>query len=67
MFSVSNLRVIKGASGVRFGPEGLGGAVIVEADPMKLGQPFYLKLNSGYETNGKGINLGFNLGQGHKI
>lgn len=66
MSSVSNLRVIKGASGVRFGPEGLGGAVIVEADPMKLSQPFYLKLNTGYETNGKGTNLGFNLGQGYK-
>lgn len=64
MSSISNLRVIKGASGVRFGPEGLGGALIVEADQMKLNQPFYFNLNSGYETNGKGQNYGLKIGKG---
>ena len=66
MSSVSNLRVVKGSSGVRFGPEGLGGALIVEPDPMKLRQPFYINLNSGYETNGRGQNFGFKTGQGFK-
>ena len=66
MASVSNLRVVKGSSGVRFGPEGLGGALIVEADPMKLNQPFYFNLNSGYMTNGRGQNFGFKTGQGFK-
>ena len=44
--SVDRISVIKGSSGVRFGPEALGGAIIVEPDPMKLRQPFYIKINS---------------------
>ena len=40
--AAEGVSVIKGSSGVRFGPEALGGAVIVEPDPMKLNDPFYL-------------------------
>ena len=47
--SVERISVIKGSSGVRFGPEALGGAIIVEPDPMKLRQPYYLNINSGYQ------------------
>ena len=64
--SVDRISVIKGSSGVRFGPEALGGAVIVEPDPMKLRQPFYIKINSGYQSNGKGSNLSIKTGNGYK-
>ena len=64
--SVDRISVIKGSSGVRFGPEALGGAIIVEPDPMKLRQPFYIKINSGYQSNGKGSNLSIKTGNGYK-
>ena len=38
--SVERISVLKGSSGVRFGPEALGGAIIVEPDPMDLRKPY---------------------------
>ena len=64
--SISNISVIKGASGVRFGPEALGGVIIVEPDPMKLNNPYYINISSGYQTNGKGKNFNFKAGNGYK-
>ena len=64
--SVDRISVLKGSSGVRFGPEALGGAIIVEPNPMKLEDPYYLSINSGYQTNGKGTNLSVNTGKGFK-
>ena len=43
--SVERISVLKGSSGVRFGPEALGGAIIVEPDPMDLRKPYYLNIN----------------------
>ena len=62
--SVERISVLKGSSGVRFGPEALGGAIIVEPDPMDLRKPYYLKINSGYQTNGKGANFSLKTGKG---
>ncbi|MFL3022696.1 MAG: TonB-dependent receptor [Cytophagales bacterium] len=64
--SVERISVLKGSSGVRFGPEALGGAIIVEPDQMKLRQPYYLNINSGYQTNGKGTNYSIKTGKGFK-
>ena len=64
--SVERISVLKGSSGVRFGPEALGGAIIVEPDQMKLRQPYYLNVNSGYQTNGRGTNFGIKTGKGFK-
>ena len=64
--SVERISVIKGSSGVRFGPEALGGAIIVEPDPMKLRQPYYLNINSGYQSNGRGNNFSIKTGNGYK-
>ena len=64
--SVERISVIKGSSGVRFGPEALGGAIIVEPDPMKLLQPYYLNINSGYQSNGRGNNFSIKTGNGYK-
>jgi iron complex outermembrane receptor protein len=62
--SVERISVLKGSSGVRFGPEALGGAIIIEPDPMDLRNPYYLNINSGYQTNGKGSNFSLKTGKG---
>ena len=64
--SVERISVLKGSSGVRFGPEALGGAIIVEPDQLKLRQPYYFNINSGYQTNGRGTNYSFKTGKGFK-
>ena len=64
--SVERISVIKGSAGVRFGPEALGGVIIVEPDPMKLQQPQYIKINSGYQSNGRGSNLSIKTGNGFR-
>ena len=58
--------VIKGSSGVRFGPEGLGGAIIIQPNLIKLNNPFYLDLGTGFQSNGNGYNFNFKTGKGHK-
>ena len=40
-----NVTVIKGAAGVRYGPEALGGAIIVESDPLYLNEAFRSRLS----------------------
>jgi iron complex outermembrane receptor protein len=42
----------------------LGGAIIIEPDPMDLRNPYYLNINSGYQTNGKGSNFSLKTGKG---
>ena len=64
--TANKITIIKGAAGVRFGPEALGGAIIVESNPLYLKEPFYAEVSTGYQTNGKGYNSGFELGQGRK-
>lgn len=64
--SANNITVIKGASGVRFGPEALGGAIIINPNPLYLKEPFYIDASTGYQTNGRGYNAGFETGQGGK-
>lgn len=62
----NRITVIKGATGVRFGPEALGGAVIVEPNPLYLKEPFYTEVGSGYQSNGRGYNTSFEAGKGAK-
>ena len=58
--------VIKGSSGVRFGPEGIGGAIIIQPNLIKLNNPFYLDLGTGFQSNGNGYNFNFKTGKGYK-
>lgn len=51
--SANSITVLKGASGVQFGPEALGGAIIVETNPMHLNEPLTVSLGTAYETNGR--------------
>jgi len=45
--SANRVTIVKGAAGVRYGPEALGGAIIVEADPLTLRNPFRVRVGSG--------------------
>ena len=62
--AANSVTVIKGAAGVRYGPEALGGAIIVQPNPLLLNNPLYAQLGTGYQTNGRGYNVNLELGQG---
>ena len=64
--SANNITVVKGSAGVRYGPEALGGAVVVEGDPMYFNEPLKVSVGSGYQTNGKGYFGKAYLSQGFK-
>ena len=64
--SANKITIIKGAAGVRFGPEAIGGAIIVEPNPLYLKESFYGEVRSGFQTNGRGYNSGFEIGEGKK-
>ncbi len=64
--SVDRISVLKGSAGVRFGPEALGGAIIVEPDQIKLSQPYFFNVNTGYQSNGRGTNYSIKTGKGFK-
>jgi len=61
---VDNITVVKGAAGVRYGPEAIGGAVIVEGDPMFFNQPFEASIGTGFHSNGRGYFTQFENGTG---
>ena len=62
--SANRVTVLKGAAGVRYGPEALGGAIIVEGNPLRLAQQFEAKVGTGYQTNGKGYFVNSEISQG---
>lgn len=62
--AANKITVIKGASGVRFGPEALSGVVIVEPNPLLLDNPLYATIGSSFQTNGRGINTTLEIGKG---
>ncbi|MEM9362525.1 MAG: TonB-dependent receptor [Bacteroidota bacterium] len=62
--SANSVTVIKGAGGVRYGPEALGGAIVVESNPLLLNNPLYVNVGTGYQTNGRGYNANLEIGNG---
>ncbi len=64
--NVDRVSVLKGASGVRYGPEALGGAVVVEGHPLNFSEKLYGRIGTGYHTNGKGYQTNVHLGKGHR-
>jgi len=62
--SADRISVLKGAAGVKYGPEALGGAVVVEGNPLHLSEKLYGNLSTGYQTNGRGYHTNINLGKG---
>lgn len=64
--SVSNLMVLKGAAGVQYGPEALGGVVVAEPNELQLSSDFSSNVGTGFQTNGKGYFVSTDLGKGFK-
>ena len=64
--SADHISVLKGAAGVRYGPEALGGVVVVEGNPLDLSQKMYGSIASGYQTNGRGYHTTASLGAGYQ-
>ncbi len=64
--SANSITVIKGAAGVRFGAEALGGAIIVEPNPLYLNESFYAGIGTGFQSNGLGVNTGLEIGKGYQ-
>ena len=62
--TANNITVIKGAAGVRYGPEALGGVIIVEPNPLYLNEAFKTTIGTGYQTNGRGYFLNSEISQG---
>ncbi|MBL6644723.1 MAG: TonB-dependent receptor [Flavobacteriaceae bacterium] len=62
--SANSITVVKGAAGVRYGPEALGGAIIIEPNPLLLNNSLYAELGTGYQTNGHGYNTNLEIGKG---
>jgi iron complex outermembrane receptor protein len=62
--SANRIVVLKGAAGVRFGPEALGGAITVENDRLNLNEPLQARVSTGYQTNGRGYFLTPRISQG---
>ena len=49
---------------MQFGPEALGGAIIVESNPLYLNKPLEIHAGSAYQTNGKGYSGNFLIAEG---
>lgn len=64
--SVHQLTIVKGAAGVRYGPEALGGAISIENNPLYLNESFKAKIGTGYQTNGRGYFVNSEISQGSK-
>ncbi len=64
--SANTITIVKGAAGVRYGPEALGGAIVVESDPLLLNKPLRAKIGTGFQTNGRGYFVNSDVGQGFK-
>ena len=60
-----NIAVLKGAAGVRYGPEALGGVVVLEGNSLELSQQTYGGLSTGYQTNGRGYHVTAYTGLGN--
>jgi iron complex outermembrane receptor protein len=60
------ITIIKGAAGVRYGPEALGGAISIKNNPLYLNESFESNVSSGFQTNGKGYFVNTEISQGLK-
>ena len=62
--NAKSISIIKGAAGVKYGPESMGGVVLVQPNHLHLNEPFTANFNSSYETNGKGATSSIELEKG---
>ena len=61
-----SIRVIKGAGGVKYGPEALGGVVLIQSNPLPLNRPLNGHVEMGGSSNGWGYLNALEMGYGAK-
>ncbi|MFY0605825.1 MAG: TonB-dependent receptor [Cyclobacteriaceae bacterium] len=61
---VDQIRVVKGAGTVKYGPEALGGVILYESDKPTFDESLTGSFGTSYQTNGKAINSQLSLQQG---
>lgn len=62
--NASNISVLKGAAGVRFGPEALGGVVMIDGNNLDLSKSLKGNIGTGFQSNGRGFYTKASLGAG---
>ena len=62
----NSLQVIKGAGTVRYGPDALGGVILISPGQPELDQPFNGEVGSKYHTNGNAYENNIKLQKGYK-
>ena len=62
---IDEIEVIKGASAVKYGPNALGGVIIVSPPEMELTSHLHGELNLGGESNGKAMDGSLLLQKGY--
>lgn len=61
-----SIKVVKGTAGVKYGPDALGGAVIIENNPLDLNRALFARTTTSYQTNGKGMGVNTSIGEGRE-
>lgn len=61
---IDQLRLVKGAGTVRYGPEALGGVILFDPAQPQIDQPLTAEIGSGYSTNGRSLTSSLDLSQG---
>lgn len=61
---MDRLTLVKGAATVQYGPEALGGVILLHARIPKYDQPLLSELSTNYETNGRAVSSQLFLSQG---
>jgi iron complex outermembrane recepter protein len=60
------IMVVKGAAGVKYGPDALGGAVIIENNSLEFNRKTFGRVTSSFQTNGRGYGINSSYGEGRK-
>jgi iron complex outermembrane receptor protein len=61
---IDEIKVVKGASTVKYGPEALGGVILYNSKKPTLDQPLKGSVGTSYQTNGRAYSGQVNLQQG---
>jgi iron complex outermembrane receptor protein len=65
-YLADQLTVVKGASGVQYGPEAVGGAILIDLAPIDTSRRIAGIVNLGFQTNGRSGHSSLRLEGGHR-
>ncbi len=63
---IDQIRLIKGAATVRYGPDALGGVILFESPSSNYSKKLNGDINAGFESNGRGFSGEFTLQEGYE-